>query len=224
MSVTVASTMNGEKTSTGNHIGHVLLLPAEHAYGGGQKAQRHGAGVAHEDARLGEVPDQETSGSSGNGGTDDRKLELSALMGGNGIGAETEERHAACKPVRSVHEIVEIGHPHNGEQGEGQKQRWPLVGKRQNAAATSACAARRGRTESPRLSSRNEMLERMPSRRDGGDVAAGTNRSHVTNAAAMIPRPPVLGVGTLCDERFVGNVDDGAKEAVADKQAHENGG
>ena len=221
ISVTVASAMNGEKTSTGNHIGHMPCCQPSMP----RVAARKPSGTEPESPMkmraLGKFQTRKPAAAPASAAASDRKLELAALIGGHGIGAETDEGHAAREPVRSVHEIVEIGHPHDGEQRRSRSNHWPLIGKGQKQRGHDACAARRTRTESPRLSSRNETAERSPAATTAAGVASGREqkprhrrRRHDTEAARSRHRHAMR-------RALVGNVDDCAEDAVADKHAHE---
>ncbi len=138
---------------------------AEHR---GKEPEADRAPVAHERPRGRQV-DREKHGR----GRDQREAGVGAKSGageGHAESAEPADRHQRREPVAAVHEVEQIGTPHDGERragdGEHERQRQPLGGIRaQQCPAQRPAPPARGRRDGPegeRRSSRRRPKWRSP--------------------------------------------------------------
>src|SRR5208283_308620 len=91
--------------------GPIVLQPTNQTECTRQEAERHRTSVAHENARRMEIEYQKCRCRCRDTEIDERERVIAGKPRRNAIESETEQRHAAGEPVRTVHEIVEVRHP-----------------------------------------------------------------------------------------------------------------
>src|SRR5215472_4436610 len=88
------------------------VAPSRNTRNCGQKTQRYRAYVTEKYARRRCISNQKRCRSGGES-KKECGIVCASPRGGGGIRAETDDRHYAGKTVAPIHEVVQIGHPHD---------------------------------------------------------------------------------------------------------------
>ncbi len=125
-SVMVASPMKGRKTNTGNHAGqYPACVPAMPS-----SAAMNPSGTAPTSPRKTRAGGQLRSKKRQRRGDDRQaheRIDSARTHGSHGVGTEADDRHRRRQAVAAIHEIVQIGHPHERE--DRQQRADPDVGQ-----------------------------------------------------------------------------------------------
>ena len=136
----------------------------------GQKAQRDGADIAHEQSRGRPVENQESGARGRKGAAKHRKVDAAGKHRSSGIGAKAEQTHAARQAIRPVHEIVQIGHPDDDQCLEGDQR--PSRLKKQRGGE----------------SRRHRMHQQADSRRQRAEIIDQRHGHHERERRDPVPR------------------------------------
>ena len=160
-------------------------------------------GVAHEHARGREVEDEKSRRGRRNAGRERGEDQVAGDPSAERVGREAEQRHAAGETVRTVHEVVEVGDPYDGERcGDCHAGCDPRQCDEHERAGRSRVRgeAHRDRQVSP-VVEKDDDGQRSHKRREHGSARSSADAS---STPATMPRPPMRGTGVACSDRSFG--------------------
>ena len=219
----LASAMNGANTPIGKNSGHAPVLPSSETQGPREESERHGAGVAHEDARRGKVVREEARAtprrSAAAMAASARCPEVPAAI------ASAANPIAAMPPARPsepsmklkrfvIHTIAK--HRHHALDKVRARRFTAVLGgedddrrRRRSARPAGPATGRLCRSSASDSAHRKIAAPRIT-------ASSGVAKAHAKgNAPAITPRPPMRGVGTCVQRSLVGNDRQGALRAAS---------
>ena len=197
--------------------------PAEDAERCSEEAERDRAGVTHEHLRGREVEDEKGRCGCGDARRHDHEHRIAGEPGGERVGAEPEQRHAAGEPVGAVHEVVEVRHPHRREREDGLPHGVDVGGRRQDEHDRRE----RMRAEAERDRQMRSVVEVGDDREHGDERREdrlGAHEYERKQHADEDPDAPDARDGPLVQRAFVRVVEGQPVAALEQKQDHARAG